>query len=173
MFPELYGLNSKIKSELRPAMTSRDLADVYAQTIVYGEIKKFTILPFAMENPRDCNANMMDFAGLAIMMGVGYNIDICGLIGRTGCRLERMESSMAQVNIAEAKTDLPKLVRLLETHQEDVILIARDGTPVVEMKLAKRKPATKRIGVAKGKLHVPDDFDKWDGEIVDMFGDAL
>lgn len=80
---------------------------------------------------------------------------------------------MAQVNIVEAKTDLPKLVRLLETYQEDVILIARDGTPVVEMKLAKRKQVSKRIGVAKGKLHVPDDFDKWDGEIVDMFGDAL
>ena len=36
MFPELYGLYSKIKSDLRPAMTSRDFADMYAQTIVYG-----------------------------------------------------------------------------------------------------------------------------------------
>ena len=49
----------------------------------------------------------------------------------------------------------------------------RPGVPVVEMKLAKRKPVSKRIGVAKGKLHVPDDFDKWDGEIADMFGDTL
>lgn len=80
---------------------------------------------------------------------------------------------MAQVNMLEAKTDLSKLVRLLETHQEEVILIARDGTPVVEMKLAKRKPTAKRIGVAKGKLHVPDDFTKWDSEITSMFGDML
>lgn len=101
------------------------------------------------------------------MAGVGYNMNICSLIGLTGCRVERMESSMAQVNMLEAKTDLPKLVRLLEAHQEDVILIARDGTPVVEMKLAKRKPISKRIGVAKGKLHVPDDFDRWDSEITD------
>ena len=36
MFPELYGLYSRIKSDLRPAMTSRDFADMYAQTIVYG-----------------------------------------------------------------------------------------------------------------------------------------
>ncbi|MDE5859845.1 MAG: hypothetical protein K2H23_05605, partial [Oscillospiraceae bacterium] len=36
MFPELYGLYSKIKSDLRPTMTSRDFADMYAQTIVYG-----------------------------------------------------------------------------------------------------------------------------------------
>lgn len=80
---------------------------------------------------------------------------------------------MAQVNLLEAKTDLSKLVRLLETHQEEVILIAKDGIPVVEMKLAKRTSPSKRIGVAKGKLHVPDDFDKWDGEITEMFGDIL
>lgn len=36
MFPELYGLYSKIKSDLRPAMSTRDFADMYAQTIVYG-----------------------------------------------------------------------------------------------------------------------------------------
>ena len=36
MFPELYGLYSRIKSELRPAMNTRDFADMYAQTIVYG-----------------------------------------------------------------------------------------------------------------------------------------
>ena len=30
------------------------------------------------------------------------------------------ESSMAQVTIMEAKTDLSELVRLLETHQEEV-----------------------------------------------------
>jgi len=36
MFPELYGLYNRIKSDLRPAMTTRDFADMYAQTIVYG-----------------------------------------------------------------------------------------------------------------------------------------
>jgi len=36
MFPELYGLYSKIKEDLRPLLTSRDFADMYAQTIVYG-----------------------------------------------------------------------------------------------------------------------------------------
>ena len=79
---------------------------------------------------------------------------------------------MTQVNMLEAKTDLSRLVQLLETRQEEVILIAKDGVPVVEMKLAK-KPTAKRIGIAKGKLHIPDDFDKWDDEIADMFGDQL
>ncbi len=80
---------------------------------------------------------------------------------------------MTQVNMLEAKADLPELVRLLETRQEEVIFITRDGMPVVEMKLAKKKPVSKRIGVAKGKLHVPDDFSKWDDEITEMFGDTL
>lgn len=36
MFPELYGLFSKIKMELRPLLNTRSFADMYAQTIVYG-----------------------------------------------------------------------------------------------------------------------------------------
>ena len=36
MFPELYGLYSRIKSDLRPLMNTREFADMYAQTIVYG-----------------------------------------------------------------------------------------------------------------------------------------
>ena len=35
-FMELYGLYSKIKSDLRPSMNTREFADMYAQTIVYG-----------------------------------------------------------------------------------------------------------------------------------------
>ena len=30
----------------------------------------------------------------------------------------------------------------------------------------------KRIGAAKGKLHIPDDFDKWDKEIEKLFEDG-
>lgn len=36
MFPELFGLYSRIKSDLRPLMNTREFADMYAQTIVYG-----------------------------------------------------------------------------------------------------------------------------------------
>lgn len=36
MFIELFGLFSRIKSDLRPLMTIREFADMYAQTIVYG-----------------------------------------------------------------------------------------------------------------------------------------
>ena len=77
---------------------------------------------------------------------------------------------MTQVNMFEAKTDLSKLVRLLETREEDVIYLARNNKIVAEIKLHQDVPATKRIGVAKGKLKVPDDFDRWDKEIEEMFG---
>lgn len=36
MFMELYALYSRIKSDLRPLMNTREFADMYAQTIVYG-----------------------------------------------------------------------------------------------------------------------------------------
>ncbi len=36
MFIELFGLFSRIKSDLRPLMNTREFADMYAQTIVYG-----------------------------------------------------------------------------------------------------------------------------------------
>ena len=36
MFPELYGLFNKIKEDLSPSMNTKEFADMYAQTIVYG-----------------------------------------------------------------------------------------------------------------------------------------
>ncbi|WP_406537368.1 type ISP restriction/modification enzyme [Methanobrevibacter sp.] len=36
MFPELYGLYNKIKEDLSPLMNTKEFADMYAQTIVYG-----------------------------------------------------------------------------------------------------------------------------------------
>ena len=31
---------------------------------------------------------------------------------------------------------------------------------------------SKRIGIAKGKFKMPKDFDKWDKDIEEMFGDT-
>lgn len=80
---------------------------------------------------------------------------------------------MTQVNMLEAKSDLSKLVKLLETKQEEVIYLARNGTAVVQMTLIPKKPTNRRIGVAEGKFKIPDDFDKWDREIEDMFGGEI
>ena len=76
---------------------------------------------------------------------------------------------MTQVNMLEAKSDLSKLVKLLESKQEEVIYLARNGTAVVQMTLIPKKPSNRRIGVAEGKFKVPDEFDKWDKEVEEMF----
>ncbi len=80
---------------------------------------------------------------------------------------------MTQVNMLEAKTDLSKLVKMLETKQEDVIYLARNGKAVAQMTLIPKKNTDKRIGIAEGKFKIPDDFDSWDKEIEEMFSEKL
>ena len=78
-----------------------------------------------------------------------------------------------QVNILEAKTNLSNLIRLVETGKEEGIIIARYGKPVVKMVSYTDTPVSQRIGAAKGKLKSPEDLDKFNEEISDMFGDKL
>lgn len=78
-----------------------------------------------------------------------------------------------QVNILEAKTELSKLIRLIESGKEDQIIIARYGRPVVKMTVYNDTPASKRIGIAKGRLKSPDDLDRDNGEITQLFGGAV
>lgn len=80
---------------------------------------------------------------------------------------------MTQVNMLEAKSDLSKLVKILESQQEDVIYLARNGTPVAQLTLIPKKNAEKRIGVAEGKFKIPDEFSAWDKEVEDMFTESL
>ncbi len=80
---------------------------------------------------------------------------------------------MAQVNVLEDKTDLSKLVNLLETKQEEVIYLEKNGVTVAQMTLIPKKTARKRIGVAEGKFKVPDEFDSWDKEVEEMFGGGI
>ncbi len=73
-----------------------------------------------------------------------------------------------QVNVADAKRDLSKLIRLLETQREDSITVARNGHPVVKMQRIDDKPVANRIGLAKGKFKAPEDFDANNDEITKM-----
>ena len=76
---------------------------------------------------------------------------------------------MTLVNMLEAKTDLTKLIRQLETKQEEEIWICRRGVPVA--KLVKfEKNAGKRIGNAKGK-HKPLDLDAFNSVDKEIWGD--
>lgn len=77
---------------------------------------------------------------------------------------------MTQVNMLQAKTELSKLVRKLESGEENIIYIARNGNPVAQITLINKAPAKKRIGIARGKLSVDDEaFDSLDDEIAGMF----
>ena len=78
-----------------------------------------------------------------------------------------------QVNILEAKTKLSSLVRMVETGQEDMVVIARYGKPVVKITVFNDTPVSKRIGIAKGRLKTPVDLDQDNEEIAAMFGGVL
>lgn len=73
-----------------------------------------------------------------------------------------------QVNVFEAKTDLSKLIRLVESGREASITVARNGKPVAKIVPYENKPTSKRIGIAKGKFVVPDNFDENNEEIAAM-----
>ena len=73
-----------------------------------------------------------------------------------------------QVNVFEAKTDFSKLIRLIESGREEFITVARNGRPVVKIVPVESTPVSKRIGIAKGKFEVPEDFDAGNDEIAAM-----
>lgn len=79
---------------------------------------------------------------------------------------------MLQVNVLETKNGLSKFLRMLESGQEDCIVIARHNKPVAQLTIYENKPDSKRIGVAKGKKIVSDGWDapEINDEVAAMFG---
>jgi prevent-host-death family protein len=60
-----------------------------------------------------------------------------------------------QVNVADAKNKLSKLIKAVENGE--AVTICRRGAPVVDI-VRTRKPAGKgrRLGTLQGKVHIPD-----------------
>jgi prevent-host-death family protein len=74
---------------------------------------------------------------------------------------------MKTVNIHEAKTNLSKLLEMVEGGEP--FIIARAGKPVAKVSAYSEKEP-QRIGFLKGQFEVPDDFDNmFADEIADMF----
>ena len=75
------------------------------------------------------------------------------------------------VNIHEAKTHLSRLVE--KAAKGEAFIIAKAGKPmvkVVPLEEAALKPAPQRFGFMKGRIKVPDDFDRmFEDEILKMF----
>lgn len=72
------------------------------------------------------------------------------------------------VNVFEAKTQLSRLLRLIEMGRESSVIIARNGRPIARIVPLKSSPVSRRIGVARGRFTVPDNFDDVDDEIVSL-----
>lgn len=83
---------------------------------------------------------------------------------------------MTQVNMHEAKTNLSKLIQMLEEGEEDVIYIARNGVSAAQITLVPKVDVSKRIGIAKGQIKVSEDFDSifdsLDDTIAELFEDG-
>lgn len=77
---------------------------------------------------------------------------------------------MSTVNMLEAKTNLSRLVEAVESGAEDEIVIARNGRPAARLVAVKQTTdVSRRIGLAKGRFKVPDDFDRDNDLIRKMF----
>jgi prevent-host-death family protein len=64
---------------------------------------------------------------------------------------------MIQVNIHEAKTHLSRLIAKVIAGEE--IIIAKGNTPVVKLVQVKTLKEKRKLGSAKGKIHIAADFD--------------
>jgi antitoxin (DNA-binding transcriptional repressor) of toxin-antitoxin stability system len=77
---------------------------------------------------------------------------------------------MSYVNMFDAKSNLSRLVDTIESGQEQEIILARNGRPAARLvPLQKDKTHGPRLGIAKGKLTIPDDIDRLDAEVAALF----
>ena len=84
------------------------------------------------------------------------------------------EAPMIQVNMHEAKTNLSKLVQKLSTYEEDVVIIANNGTPVAQItRIPAAQTARGAFGAAKDAWDLPGDwyeqFQALDSEVEALF----
>jgi prevent-host-death family protein len=76
---------------------------------------------------------------------------------------------MEAVNMLEAKTSLSRLVESIEQGEAREIVIARNGRPAARLVPLHEQKAAVRIGVAKGLFEVPDDIDRSNAEVAQLF----
>lgn len=74
---------------------------------------------------------------------------------------------MQIANIHEAKTNLSKLIAQVLAGKE--VIVAKAGKPVVKLVAYKPEKKTRKMGLLKGKIDIPDDFDDESEEINKMF----
>jgi antitoxin (DNA-binding transcriptional repressor) of toxin-antitoxin stability system len=77
---------------------------------------------------------------------------------------------MRTIGLFDAKTHLSGLVEALAEGREDLVVISRRGKPAARLTAISRSSAAKRIGVARGRVRVPDDIDRPNAAVAALFG---
>lgn len=76
----------------------------------------------------------------------------------TRLRLVKQAAAMTTtVNVHEAKTHLSRLLEEVAAGAE--VIIAKAGKPVARLVPVVASPRPKALGLLRGRIHVPDDFD--------------
>ena len=74
---------------------------------------------------------------------------------------------MQIINIHQAKTNLSRLIE--KSLKGEEVIIAKAGKPVVKLVPYKKKLKPRKLGLLKGKIIIPDNFDDEDEEINELF----
>lgn len=77
---------------------------------------------------------------------------------------------MTELNMLEAKTNLTKIIRLLETNQEEEFIICRNGEPCAKLVPFSINNKKRKVGRCNGKYKVPswEEWKKLDEETSDL-----
>lgn len=70
------------------------------------------------------------------------------------------------INVSKAKENLSKLVDMVCLGEK--VIIAKNNLPLVELVVHKPKEK-RRLGLLKGRIEIPDDFNDESSEVNDMF----
>ena len=71
---------------------------------------------------------------------------------------------MTNFNMYEVKTNLSKILEILENKEDDCVIISGNGKPVLKVVLYENNSRDNLIGCAKGLFKIPDNFDDIDLE---------
>ncbi len=77
---------------------------------------------------------------------------------------------MTKVNMPRTLAEYEQLFRMILVDRKSVV-VEQNGEPVADI-TPRERDVSRRIGVAKGELEIPEAFDEWDGEIAKLFGEA-
>lgn len=76
---------------------------------------------------------------------------------------------MCEMNVLEAKTNFSKILFMLETKQEEEVIICKNNKPVAKVTWLPEFDRSMCLGIAKGKLRYPKDINEGDEEIAKLF----